>query len=496
MPVDFFDNAYFLQSIGWAIANNFWQVSLLWLSYKAATFIDRDLSASIKYLLSQALLFLSFAWFIITIIQNYHQLQVASSSTLKNGLLEIRLLNQALPFIAVFYFSLLTFYAVSFLNHYRKHRLVSTSNLLKVPFGIKLFTNRTALHLGIKKKVRVWLSEHVEVPSVTGFIKPVILLPVAMINNLSADQVNAILLHELAHIKRNDYLFNLLQSIITTILYFNPFVILLSKVVKKERENCCDDWVLNYQFNKIEYAKALLVLEEQRHGQMQLALAATNDKKVLLHRIQRLLNIESPSTNISFTQKFKLSGFCLLLLMAGLIQMPWQDNKVFVQKKIPVAITKQLPPAAPEVFENAPKLQEISSETISNKTVPAVVPKKTMAGKPKVAKKQWQPTIDNDYVLVMINEDELPNKNIPTTIATTISNEVKDSLLSAFVKIEEQESGKKQINTYYLKLRAIDGKIDITPLLILKKYKSSPQKNKPQTPPVPKLVNDKKRIST
>ncbi len=496
MPFEFFDNAYFLQSIGWAIANSFWQMALLWLTYKAAIFIGRDLSAVLKYLLSQALLFLSFAWFLFTIVQNYQLLQAANSSSSKNGLLEINLLNQALPFIAVFYFSVLAFYAVSFFNQYRKHRLVSTNNLLKVPFDIKLFTNRTALHLGINKKVRVWLSENVEVPSVTGFIRPVILLPVAMINNLSTDQVNAILLHELAHIKRNDYFLNLLQSVIVTILYFNPFVILLSKVVKQERENCCDDWVLNYQFNKIDYAKALLILEEQRQEQLHLALAATNDKKILLHRIKRLLNIESPTTNISFTQKFKLTGFCLLILMAGLIQMPWQVDKVLMQKNTPVAVAKKLAAFAPGILETPQKMQENLSPIISNIKAPTTISKKIAATKPNAAKEKLPSKLDADYLVVLVNEDELLQENIPAPIATTISNKAKDSLLSAFVKIEEQQSGEKQVNTYYLKLKSIDGKTDITPLIILKKYKTNTQKTKQQKLPDVKIVNGQKRIST
>ncbi len=496
MLIAFFDNAYFLQSISWAIINSFWQAALLWLIYVAITFFDKELSAIIKYHLSQALLFLSFTWFVFTIVQNYQLLQQANDFFTKKWLVKFQVFNKVLPLLAVFYFTILALYIIKFFKHYFKLRFISTSNLLKVPVDIKIFTNKAAIHLGIKKKVMVWLSAHVEVPSVTGFIKPIILIPAAVINNLSTDQVNAILLHELAHIKRNDYLLNFLQSILVMILYFNPFVALLYKIVKKERENCCDDWVLNYQFNKVEYAKSLLVLEEQRHQQIQLAMAATNNKKILLHRIKRLLNNQTPKTNINSSEKFKLAGLCLLIFIASIcLQTPSLNNKNSVQVKDNKFdnITNKLASTTRAVFANRSNSNENPSKIIFDK-IPAqqTASKKTSINKLALAKKQARVDTEKEYVIALVNEDELLNKNTPAaTIATTISNTEKDSLLSTLVKIEEEQSGKKQINTYYFQLKDDKGKMNITPLLIIKKYKLTPQKNK-----LPKLSTGKKRIST
>lgn len=496
MLIAFFDNAYFLQSVSWAIINSFWQAALLWLIYIAITFFDKELSAIIKYHLSQALLFLSFTWFVFTIVQNYQLLQQANDIFTKKWLVKFQVFNKVLPLLAVFYFTILALYIIKFFKHYFKLRFISTSNLLKVPVDIKIFTNKAAIHLGIKKKVMVWLSAHVEVPSVTGFIKPIILLPAAVINNLSTDQVNAILLHELAHIKRNDYLLNFLQSILVMILYFNPFVVLLYKIVKKERENCCDDWVLNYQFNKVEYAKSLLVLEEQRHQQIQLAMAATNNKKILLHRIKRLLNNQTPKTNINSSEKFKLAGLCLLIFIASIcLQTPSLNNKNSVQVKDNKFdnITNKLASTTRAVFANRSNSNENPSKIIFDKIpVQQTASKKTSINKPALAKKSARVDTEKEYVIAMVNEDELLNKNTPAaTRATTISNTEKDSLLSALVKIEEEQSGKKQINTYYFQLKDDKGKMNITPLLIIKKYKLTPQKNK-----LPKLSTGKKRIST
>lgn len=184
-----------------------------------------------------------------------------------------------LSFLTIIYFILLTYYTIQFILHYFKNHFILMYGLSKPPLDIRLYITNTAFHLGIKKKVSVWLSKHIEVPSVTGFLNPIILLPFSIINNLSSEQINAILVHELAHIKRNDYLLNFIQSFLELILFFNPFAIFLSNSAKKERENCCDDWVLTYQFNTLEYAKALLTLEEQRQH-LPLILAATSNKKL------------------------------------------------------------------------------------------------------------------------------------------------------------------------------------------------------------------------
>ena len=122
----------------------------------------------------------------------------------------------------------------------------------------KIFVKQVSYQLGIKKNVTIYLSELVTTPMTIGFLKPIILVPLASINHLSAEQIEAVLLHELAHIKRLDYLFNLFLSVAETILFFNPFSQLISKTIKKERENSCDDWVLQFKYNPSMYAEALL----------------------------------------------------------------------------------------------------------------------------------------------------------------------------------------------------------------------------------------------
>ena len=494
MPITFFDNAYFLQSFGWALANSFWQAGILWLIYEVIISSNKNLSVLIKYHLSLSLLFLSFLWFAFTHIQNYQLLQQVHSPYTKNWLIKFQQLTALLPVLAVAYFATLFFYIINFFQHYFKLRFISTRKLLKPPVDIRIFISKTALHLGIKKKVTVWLSVHVDVPYVTGFIKPVILLPVAVINNLSIEQLNAVLLHELAHIKRNDYLLNFFQSIIALILFFNPFVVLLSNAAKKERENCCDDWVLSYQFNQLEYAKALLVLEEQRQQQIVLALAATDNKKILLGRIQRLVTIQTPKTSIRFFQKFKLTGLFVLLFAGIFIVVPSLENRhSYKEDKAISFINKSLLIPEKATYKS---LQENSAPIIFDKSPARFLSKKVVGRNSVSTKKQILVNADNnEYVLAMVNEDVLKNKPAELMI-TAISSKEKDSLLSVFVKIDEEQSGKKQINSYYFKLNNNNGNTDITPLLIINSYKVTRQKSTIKKHPHTKLISGKKRITT
>lgn len=494
MPVTFFDNAYFLQSFGWAIANSFWQAGILWFIYKAVIGYNKNLSALIKYHLGLALLFLSFLWFVFTYVKNYQLLQQAYSPYTKNWLTKFHQLTTLLPFLAVAYFATLFFYIVNFFKHYFKLRFISTRKLFKPPAAIRLFIAQTALHLGIKKRVTVWLSVHVDVPSVTGFIKPIILLPVAIINHLSVEQLNAVLLHELAHIKRNDYLLNFFQSIISLILFYNLFAVLLSKAAKKERENCCDDWVLSYQFNQLEYAKALLVLEEQRHQQMMLALHATDNKKILLGRIKRLFTIQTPETSTSFFQKFKFISLFVLLFAGIYLVVPLLENRYSYKKDKAVSFINKSLSIPEQVTQNA--LQEHSAPIIFNKSPTQFLSKKAAAKNSVSTKKQSLIKADNDdYILAMINEDAFKNKPAESLI-TAISTKEKDSLFAVFVKIEEEQSGKKQINSYYFKLKNNNGNTNITPLLIINSYKATRQKSRLKKLPFIKLISGKKRITT
>ena len=150
--------------------------------------------------------------------------------------------------------------------------------------------------MGIRREVRVWLSSRVRVPVTLGFLKPVILIPFATPNHLTLPQVEAVLLHELAHIKRNDYLLHLGVTVLEVLFFFNPFSRWLIRDIQREREHRCDDMVIQFRYDPHTYVSALLSLAATAaggQGNRQLALAATgNNDQLLLKRVRRILHLQ------------------------------------------------------------------------------------------------------------------------------------------------------------------------------------------------------------
>ncbi len=143
------------------------------------------------------------------------------------------------------------------------------------------------LRLRMTKPVRLLESCLAEVPVVIGHLRPVILMPVGLLDRLPLGQIESILLHELAHIRRADYLVNLLQTLMEGLLFYHPAVWWISSVIRTERENCCDDLVVATSGDAHEYATALAALAENRLTMRDAAMAATGGS--LVKRIRRLL---------------------------------------------------------------------------------------------------------------------------------------------------------------------------------------------------------------
>ena len=147
---------------------------------------------------------------------------------------------------------------------------------------------RLASRLGLVDAVRIVESRLVGTPTVVGWMRPIVLLPVAALANLTPAQVEAVLAHELAHIRRHDYLVNLLQSLAETVLFYHPAVWWVSGRIRAEREHCCDDVALVISGDRVGYASALAALEEWRGREAAPALGATDGP--LSGRVRRILD--------------------------------------------------------------------------------------------------------------------------------------------------------------------------------------------------------------
>jgi beta-lactamase regulating signal transducer with metallopeptidase domain len=149
-----------------------------------------------------------------------------------------------------------------------------------------------AERVGIAGPVRLLVSSLAQTPVVVGHLRPVVLVPMEALTGLPADQLEALLAHELAHIFRHDYLANLLQGVVEALLFYHPAVWWISKQIRAERELCCDDIAVAITGDRVRYARALADLEGLRPAHAQRALAASGGD--LLARIRRLVE---PSTS-------------------------------------------------------------------------------------------------------------------------------------------------------------------------------------------------------
>ncbi len=153
--------------------------------------------------------------------------------------------------------------------------------------GLVAVVARLVDRMGVSRAVRVLISALADTPSVVGWLRPVILIPPACLLGLTAEQLETIIAHEIAHILRHDYLVNVLQSVVEALLFYHPAVWWISARIRRERELCCDDMVVERCGNALGYARALTSLERLRTGQQTLALGSTDG--ALSYRVRRLL---------------------------------------------------------------------------------------------------------------------------------------------------------------------------------------------------------------
>ena len=205
-----------------------------------------------------------------------------------------------------------------------------------------------AERLGVRQKLRVLMSPVAEVPAVVGWLRPVILLPAAVVVGLTPRQLESLLAHELAHIRRHDYFVNILQMLVETCLFYHPVVWWVSSSIRYERELCCDDLAVRSCGDAVSYARALAQLERLRSVAPSLVMGSANGP--LFHRIQRLLGrgkYEQIPSRLA----------CAAGLLAGFLCLGWfmtvraQQREALAAEPGPTPVLQEVAPApipAPE----------------------------------------------------------------------------------------------------------------------------------------------------
>jgi beta-lactamase regulating signal transducer with metallopeptidase domain len=172
--------------------------------------------------------------------------------------------------------------------------------------------------LGISRVVRYCECRLVTVPSVIGFLRPIVLLPIRALTGLSAEQLEAVIAHELAHIKRFDVVVNFLQVVVETLFFFHPAVWWLNKRIRADREDCCDDVAIAACGRKVDYVRALALMEGWR-GTPELSMAATGGD--VAGRVARLLGMNRQKKEARSAGVFTAALVLAAALTAGAASM-------------------------------------------------------------------------------------------------------------------------------------------------------------------------------
>ena len=354
-------NDTLLRAISWTLVHSVWQGFLLALCAGMVIFSTRKSSALLRYnLLSSLFLgFIIIAGFtfdyeyqnenteIITRLNlpiNQFNTTISDISTSGNVVAVsdaiISYLNEHADTIAVIWFFIFClkcfgiFTGMHYIYKIRNYKTCTPSAYWSS--RMEALTHR----IHIKRTVVLLESTLVKVPLVTGFFKPILLVPFGLLTSLPEDQIEAILLHELAHIRRKDYGINLLQAFVETLFFFNPGVLWLSSLMKEERENCCDDIAIEATENRINFVQALVTFETYNRENCALAMGFGGSKNHLLQRAKRIIYNNNKSLN-----KVEKAFLATSLLLTLIIVLACSNPKIS-NVAIPIMPVEILPKVA------------------------------------------------------------------------------------------------------------------------------------------------------
>jgi bla regulator protein BlaR1 len=375
------------QVLGITIIHSLWQGLLIWFALRLVLTCAPSLSTIKKHNLALTAMLAISGWFVYTFISQlqahiwidfsaanapafipHFKLPLNTPTHAISPAYYNYVIEGYLPYVSAVYFIGLVFNLLRMGLNWQ--RIAHIKRTMMPSDKMQDYVDTLCQQLNIRKYVSVNISRYVDGPCMIGFFSPIILLPISLTTYLSAEEIKSILLHELSHIKRNDYLLNMVQQFISILLFFNPFAQLINRIINQERENRCDDLVVQTTAQPLVYAHALLKLEQKRQSDLSLALAATGKKYHLLTRIERIMKTQKPIGNI---RHFLVA---VAIMTASITSIAWL-NPTIANGKISIKKVKIAYPAALKTL--------IAADTTQKK---AVKVKKVVSAKKALRAKQ------------------------------------------------------------------------------------------------------------
>ncbi len=312
-------------AVGWALLHLLWQGVVVAGILAAALGLLSKRSANARYLVSCSALAALFLLAAGTAIHAYEPAAHAVAVTRVDSSLD---LEGALPGLVLAWMTGVALLSIRLLFTFLKAHRLARSGADAANEEWLSVVERLSSAMNLRRPIRLVQSISVDVPSVIGWLRPVILVPAMALTGLSPRQLEMIFAHELAHIRRHDFFVNLLQSMVETLLFYHPAVWWMSHRIRIERENCCDDLAVAVCGDALQYARALARLEELRAPQ--LAVAANGG--TLLDRIRRIAGIRPDSSGPRWT-----AALATLAIIAVIVAAPSLPAQAQREEKKPEA---------------------------------------------------------------------------------------------------------------------------------------------------------------
>lgn len=358
------------QAVGWALLHLLWQGTIVAGILAAILALMSRKSANARYIVSCGALALVFAMFVATAIRAYDPAvapvatsgAAATPETIRISLSQVPVLiaqsaasglrdravdalisaRNALPSIVGLWLAGVFFLSARLLVSWMRARRFVRYGAAPASAEWQRIGASLSAALGLRRTVRLLESAAIEVPSVIGSLRPIILLPASALTGMTPEQIEMVLAHEFAHIRRHDFLINLLQAVVETLMFYHPAVWWMSRRVRIERENCCDDLAVALCGNPIQYARALTRLEELRVSALPVVVAANGGS--LLERIRRIAAGRAEGTASSSRWAAAVTMLTILLVAVAVPTLP-----ALAQRDEPKKAEEKSKPAAAHV---------------------------------------------------------------------------------------------------------------------------------------------------
>ena len=305
------------------LLHSIWQAALLLGVYLFVNTVDKNYHPLHKRNFLYLLLLSQFCISIFTFLSFFNCYSFAETISLANSLRQYRFgfLTGHSNAIFMVYICIVIIKISQVIIHWVLFKKTYRTNLVRPIATLNVFTRYHAYQLSLKQHVTLWFSHTVKTPVTFGFFKPVILIPISLINNITIQQAEIIILHELIHIKYKDYLFNWFLIVMETIYFFNPFIKIVAEKLKLEREKNCDIQVLNYQYGTVPYAETLYKIAQNNNFLQRFQLGVFKNSAQLYKRISffsddRNLSFKKLSYTFLIIGFFFLTGSISLLMIA------------------------------------------------------------------------------------------------------------------------------------------------------------------------------------